>query len=99
MTVFNGFANINEYKAAREREKEAMVQREEMCLTIMLQVIKAFLTLQDVQEDLLLAQKNFEVVSGRLAEIKAKWEEGMIKPSEKLEAIAQLDNAQREVQI
>ena len=97
MTVFNGFANINEYKAAREREKEAMVQREEMCLTIMLQVIKAYLTLQDVQEDLLLVQKNFEVVSGRLAEIKAKWEEGMIKPSEKLEAIAQLDNAQRKV--
>ncbi len=97
LTVFNGFANVNEYKAAREQEKEAMVQREEASLTIMLQVIKAHLNLQDVQEELVLAQKKFEVVSGRLNEIKAKWEEGIIKPSEKLQAIAKLDSAQREV--
>jgi len=97
MTVFNGFANVNEYKAAREQEKEAMVQREEACLTVMLQVIKAYLTMQDVQEGLLLAQKNFEVVSERLEEIEAKWEEGIMKPSEKLQAIAEFDAAQREV--
>jgi len=97
LTVFNGFANVNEYKAARERKKEAMVQREELCLTIMLQVIKAHLNLQDIQEELVLAQKKFEVVSDRLNEIKAKWEEGIIKPSEKLQAIAELDRAQREV--
>jgi len=97
LTVFNGFANVNEYKAARERKREAMVQREELCLTIMLQVIKAHLNFQDVQEELVLAQKKFEVVSGRLNEIKAKWEEGIIKPSEKLQAIAELDRAQREV--
>ena len=97
LSVFNGFGNINEYKVAREQKKEAVVQREELCLTIMLQVIKAYLNLQDVQDEMVLAQKNFEVVSSRLEEIKAKWEEGIIKPSEKLQAIAELDGAQREV--
>ncbi|MBN2372692.1 TolC family protein [bacterium] len=93
LSVFNGFASINEYKAAREREREATVQREEACLTMMLQVIKAYLNLENADDALALAEKSLAVAEGRLAEIEAQWEEGMVKPSERLAAIAESEGA------
>lgn len=65
LTVFNEFANINEYKAAREREREAIVQREEACLAIILQVIKAHVNLKNAEEALALAEKSWAVAGGR----------------------------------
>ena len=97
LTVFNGFANINEYKAAREREREAMVQREEACLTVMLQVIKARLNCENAQEALALAEKSLTVAEGRLAEIEAQWQEGMVEPSERLSAIAEFEASDTDV--
>jgi outer membrane protein TolC len=93
LNVFNGFANIYEYKAAREREREAMVQREEACLAMMLQVIKAHLNLENAEDALALAEKSLTVARGRLAEIEAQWQEGMVKPSERLSAIAEFEAA------
>ena len=97
LTVFNGFANINEYKAAREREREAIVQREEACLAVMLQVIKARLNCEDAQEALALAEKSQAVAEGRLAEIEVQWQEGMVEPSERLSAIAEFEAAETDV--
>jgi outer membrane protein TolC len=91
LTIFNGFANINEYKAVRERGREAMVQREEACLTVMLQVIKAHLNLENAEEAMALAEKSQAVAKGRLAEIAAQWQEGMVEPSERLSAIAEFE--------
>jgi len=97
LSVFNGFANINEYKAAREREREAAVQREEACLSMMLQVIKAHLNLENAEEALALAEKSLAVAEGRLTEIEAQWQEGMVKPSERLSAIAESEGAEADV--
>lgn len=93
LNVFNGFANINEYKAAREWEREAMVQREEACLAIILQVIKAHLNLGNAEDAMALAEKSLNVAKGHLAEIEAHWQEGMVKPSERLSAIAEFEAA------
>ncbi|MGA1796243.1 MAG: TolC family protein [bacterium] len=97
LTVFNGFANIHEYKAAREREREAMVQREEACLAVMLQVIKADLNCENAQEALALAEKSLTVAEGRLSEIEAQCQEGMVDASERLSAIAEFEAAATDV--
>ena len=96
-SVFNGFSSVNEYKAARAQKKEALVQREELCLSIMLEVIKASLNLQDVEEQRQLAQKSLDVASMHLNQIEAQWQEGLIKPSERLNAVMEMDQAQMEV--
>lgn len=96
LTIFNGFKNINEYKAAREQEREAMVEREEACLAVMLEVIKAYLSVQDAEEGLAVAQKSLQVAKGRMAEVEAKWAEGLIELPERLNAIAEVEGAERD---
>lgn len=96
-SVFSGFSSVNEYKAAREQGKEALVQREELCLSIILEVIKASLNLQDVEEEMELAQKSLEAASMHLTQIEAQWQEGLIKPSERLNTVVEMDRAQMEV--
>ena len=34
ISLFNGFANINQYKAAKEQKEEAFIQREQASLTL-----------------------------------------------------------------
>jgi len=93
MTLFDGFANIREYQIARQEKKSAMVQREEACLTVMLAVIRAHLNLENARGDLVLAEKALAVASGRLTEIEAQSAEGLVKPSDRLSALADRDAA------
>jgi outer membrane protein TolC len=93
MSVFNGFANINEYKAAKERRAEAFLQREQASLALMLEVIKAHLNLQTAAQERALAQQNLKVVAAQLGEAQQRWGEGLVNASERLNLLAQRDNA------
>ena len=93
MTVFNGFANINEYKAARERRRESFIEREQASLAVMLEVVSAHLTLQTTEEQAALAQQVFEVASKRFAETEHRWREGLVNASELLDVTAERDKA------
>ena len=93
MTVFNGFANVNAYKAAREGEKEAYIRQEEACLTIMLSVVNAYEDLNSAEDQLQLATKGLAVAKGRLAETESKWQLGMVEGSDRLQLIADENNA------
>jgi len=93
LSVFNGFANINEYKAARERRQEVFLEREQASLALMLQVIKAHLSLQTAAQERALAQQNLKVASARLAEARQQWREGLVNASGLLDLLAQRDNA------
>jgi len=97
MSVFNGFATINEYKAAKERQKDAFIEREQQTLVLMLEVVKAYLNLEDAKEQSLLAQKAFAASSRHLAEAEEKWREGLIQSSDMLDVLAEKDNAQTEL--
>lgn len=97
MTIFNGFANINEYKAAKERRKAAFIEREQQTLTLMLEVFKAYLNLQASKDDVLLAQKSFDAASKHFDEINEKWKEGLVQSSDMLAVLAEKDNAQMEL--
>lgn len=97
MSVFNGFATINEYKAAKERQKNVFIEREQQTLVLMLEMVKAYLNLQDVKEQSLLARKAFAASSRHLAEVKEKWREGLVQSSDMLDVLAEKDNAQMEL--
>jgi len=93
MTLFNGFANINEYKAARERREESFLEREQASLAVMLEVVRAHLMLATVTEQMGLAQQVYEVTAKRLAETEQKWREGLVNSSELLDLRAECDKA------
>jgi len=88
MTVFNGFRNVFEYRAARQREQLASIDRERACMTVMLEVIRARLQLDDAAEQCALARR--ETVSARtfMDETQAQWREGLIVTSDKLDAVS-----------
>lgn len=94
LTVFNGFANINEYKAARERREEAFLQREQASLALILEVLKAHLNLQTADQERQWAQQSLSVASARLAEARQQQREGLVNNSELLDLLAQRDGAQ-----
>jgi len=86
LTVFDGFANIQEYKAAKQEQEQAMVEREQQCLKIMLEVIKARDLLEKAQDMKSLLSKQAEVSAKSLKEIEAQWDEGLITGSDRLKA-------------
>ena len=94
MSVFNSFANINEYKAAKEHNKEAFIKREQQTLVLMLEVSKAYLNLEDAKRQSLLAQKTFDASSMHLREVQEKWHEGLVDSSEILDVLAEKEVAQ-----
>ena len=97
VSLFNGFANINEYKAAKERQKEAFIQREEASATLMLEVVKAYLNLENAREEMALANKSFDMVSAHFAEVEQQWQEGLVNYSELVSTLAKKDEAQMSV--
>jgi len=94
LAVFDGFANVHQYQAAREQVKKASLTREDACLTVILQTIKAYLSLENAHENLTLAKKSLTVAARRYSETAARWREGLISPSDRLNALAEKHCAQ-----
>ncbi len=97
LTLFDGFANINEYKAARERREEAFIAREQTALTLMLEVIKARQNLETAADQLDLAERSMAVASRRYAETIEQWKEGLIGSADLLQEAAEQASAQMQV--
>jgi outer membrane protein TolC len=93
MTLFNGFANINEYKAAREHREESFLEREQASLAVILEVMRAFLTMATAYEQITLAQSALDVASQRFVETEQQWREGLVGSSEMLDVTARRDSA------
>lgn len=91
MTIFNEFANINEYKAAKERRQDSFLQRERATLSIILEVLRAHLTVITAQEQMALVAGALEVATERFNETEQQWREGLVSSSELLEAAAERD--------
>jgi outer membrane protein TolC len=97
LAVFNGFANIDEYKAAKERRKEAFIEREQLTLTLMLEVLKAYQNLQNAKDLAVLAQKSVDASSMHFEEVNEKWKQGIVPGSEMLAVLAEKNTAQTEL--
>ncbi len=94
VSLFNGFANINEYKAAKEHQKKAFIQREEATMTLILEVVKAHLNLKNAREEMILARKAFGMSSKHFVEAQQQWQEGLVDSAEMLSVLAEKDMAQ-----
>jgi outer membrane protein TolC len=93
MTLFNGFANINEYKAARQRREASFLEREQATLSAILEVMRAYLTVATAYEQVALAQSALDVATQRFAETEQQWREGLVGSSDLLDVTARRDNA------
>ncbi len=93
LTVFNGFANINQYKAAKVHREAAFVQREQATLSLILQVIRAYDQIQTAREQVALAQSIEAAAESRLAEVQQHYKQGLIQTSALLAVTAEAHTA------
>jgi outer membrane protein TolC len=87
LSVFEGFRNINEYKAAGIREDKARIQREQAFLRIMFEVILARSRYDQAVEDYEVA--DYELTAARLLmmETDARWYEGLLLISGRMDPV------------
>ena len=93
MTIFDGFANIYEYKSAKQKKLKTFLEREQSCMKIILEAIKAKQSLDDAKDlrDLLTIQ--LKSSESQFKEVTSLWEEGMMTSSEKLDAVSGYETA------
>jgi outer membrane protein TolC len=94
LTVFNGFANIYEYDAAKENVKKAALEREQATLILMLEVFRAYQSLQLAQDSIDIAENSFNASSHKYGQVYQQWKEGLVDASEMLSVLAEKDQAQ-----
>jgi outer membrane protein TolC len=90
LSLLQGFEDVNAYRRAREREKQAYVRREQLCIAITIEVLRAHRAAAD-------AEAACEVLAGarRAAEQEyavgeARWREGLLTAGERLAALGRL---------
>jgi outer membrane protein TolC len=88
LTIFDGFSNIYEYKAAKQERSKAMLEREQSCLKIILEVIKAKQSLDREDDNRTIMKLELDASRSRLNEVMSLWKEGMMTSSEKLNAVS-----------
>jgi len=93
LSVFDGFADIQKYKAAKQERQQAMIEREQQCLKIMLEVIKARDLLEKAQDMKDLLTKEESASLSNLKEIQAQWDEGLVTASDRLKAVSRKTTA------
>jgi outer membrane protein TolC len=94
LSVFDGFANIQKYKTAKQERGQAMIEREQACLKIMLEVIKARDLLDKAKDMKTLLSKEADASRIALKEVQAQWDEGQVTSSDKLKAVSRNATAQ-----
>ena len=97
MSIFTGFANVNEYRIARQETEAAFVEREQACLTVMTEVVRGHLNLENALDDKVLANQALAAAEARLREVDAQWQEGLVNGPDKIAAVAERDAAQANV--
>ena len=94
LTVFNGFANIYEYDAAKENVKKAALEREQATLTLMLEVFRAYQHLQLVRDAVAIAEDNYKTASEHYDQVYQQWQEGLVNVSDLTSVLAEKDLAE-----
>jgi len=93
LRVFDGFANLHEYAAARKRREAEFVRREQLCLAVILAVLRAHQHVQDTADRSQVAVATEKAAAAVLAEIASRTKEGLVKTSKRLEAQTRYERA------
>lgn len=93
ISVFNGFATISDYEAAKKNREKAFLEREEQTLTLMAEVQRANMNLQTAANDKRLAEQNLDVAQAQYDEAAERWKEGLMTSTDLLSIMARRDQA------
>ncbi len=106
LTVFNGFANVHEYDAAKENVKRVALEREQATLTLMLEVFQAYQNLQFARDAVAVAEDNYNAARDHYDQIDQQWREGLVNVSDLMAVLAEKDltemmkiNSQFQIQV
>lgn len=99
LTVFDGFANIYKYKAAKQEKAQAMVEREQACIKVMLEVINAKQALDHAADNRDRMKLELDSAESMLNETISLWKEGMLTSSKKLEAATYYTSAKSNMEL
>ena len=73
---------------------KAALEREQATLILMLQVFRAYQSLQLAQDSIAIAENSFNVYSLKYDQVYQQWREGLVDASEMLSVLAEKDQAQ-----
>ena len=93
----NGFRTVFEYQAARKRGEDGFVQREQTCMAIMIEALKARLSLDAASDELALSEKALLAAAESFREAEALEREGWIDTAARIERMAARDAARARV--
>ena len=92
--LFDGFANVARYRAAKVERKQSELQRESTFLSVIVQVITAEAAVRDASEGTRLREHAYAVAKAKFEDYDAKSREGLIALSDALDARGMMDLAQ-----
>jgi outer membrane protein TolC len=92
--VFDGLANVADYRASKVNRTSSSLNREYLFLTVMLEVIRAEAGIRDAADAFRTAEQNHRARALKSANYRAKMREGLIPVKDSLEAEAERDAAQ-----
>lgn len=92
--IFNGFANLSQFRGARAEKRKSEVEREATFLAVILRVVTADAALADAGDKARVATAAFEVARDKCRDYEAKAKEGLIPESDALDARASQDEAE-----
>lgn len=93
MDLFRGGEKIASYRSAKVAREAARLQREELSLSVMLEVLSADRDLRDADSQRTLAQLNYDAAQARYKDFLSRFEEGVEPLYKMLDARAQMDDA------
>ncbi len=94
LSAFVGFRTVQEYRKAREQEKEAYIEREENAMMVLVQVVEAYKNLRDTREALDVADAAATAAEKTLADTDSEYRAGLTELPRRLEAQAANSEAQ-----
>ncbi len=94
LTVLDGWRNVHGYQAARMRQRQAFVRREEQTLAVIMEVLRAHQAVTVADEALALAVTALRAASQRHHETEAQWQAGLITAPQRLHSATALHAAQ-----
>ena len=94
LTIFNGFANLYEYDAAKENVKKSALEREQATLTLMLEVFRAYQNLQLAQDAVTIAEENYHAARAHYDQVHLQWQEGLVDVPDLMSVLAEKDLAE-----
>lgn len=86
MDLFKGFQKVNAYKSSKINRLASQLDREATTLSVMLEVVKSYNTLQDAQTNLTTTRTAADYLNAKYKDYAARQKEGLLPVNEVLDA-------------